>query len=135
MMKIYCNRRACPTTREWIVTRFGCLVVRRNVSNVEDFSEALDDAEKFNEDIQFWHVSHVGNLAYMFASARKFNQELSSWNAFNVTTMRGMFYEVTAWSQNLSAKGISTVVLMFKGATAFHHDVVWWGIHWKLCSA
>jgi len=48
-------------------------------------------ATSFDQPIDSWDVSQVGNMEQMFRNALKFNHSVDTWNVSQVTTMEFMF--------------------------------------------
>jgi surface protein len=85
----------------------------------------------FNEDIGYWDVSKVKNMAHMFRDASVFNKPLNDWDVGEVTDMRNMFYGARSFNQPLDewdTSSVTTMYQMFKSAIVFNQPLDGWDV-------
>ena len=59
-----------------------------------------------------WDMSNVNSFYYAFNEADTFNQPIGNWNTSNVTDFERMFYRATGFNQDIGAWDTSSVVDM-----------------------
>eukprot|EP00546_Thalassionema_frauenfeldii_P007092 CAMPEP_0178925740 /NCGR_PEP_ID=MMETSP0786-20121207/18100_1 /TAXON_ID=186022 /ORGANISM="Thalassionema frauenfeldii, Strain CCMP 1798" /LENGTH=188 /DNA_ID=CAMNT_0020600695 /DNA_START=76 /DNA_END=639 /DNA_ORIENTATION=- len=106
----YCADKA--KFADGIASTYGWPIGNWNVSQITDFSRALQNESNFNEDIRTWNISNATTLRRMFYCARSFNQDLSRWNTSNVADMAGMFKGAKSFNGNIAAWDVRNVKAM-----------------------
>ena len=102
-----------------------------DVSNVGNKNEMFKYASSFNQPIGSWNVGNVTTMFSMFRNANAFNQPIGSWNVGNVTSMYEMFREATSFNQPIGSWNVSNVInmtTMFSNAFAFNQPIGSWNV-------
>jgi len=60
-----------------------------------------------------WDVSNVNNFEYAFNEADTFNQPIGNWNTSNATDFERMFFRATGFNQDIGAWDTSNVINMY----------------------
>lgn len=111
---------------------YGCTNLTVPASDAPDLSSVISlkqmfqGASSFNESIDHWNVSTIGEFYGMFWDATSFNQSLNSWNMSNAYDISSMFQGATSFNQPLDnwiISGITDVKVMFKNASNFNQSV------------
>jgi surface protein len=103
-----------------------------DVSNVVDMGGMFLNAS-FNQYIGDWNTSSVTGMGWMFAGS-DFNQPIGSWDVHSVQDMQSMFILNKVFNQDIgnwdtsSVSGVTSMKLMFAGATAFNQDLGSWNM-------
>ena len=69
-----------------------CLPTRKHsISRNEIMNSMFNYAEAFNQPLDKWDVSNVGDMYRMFFNAESFNQQLDKWQVTDRTVTSDMF--------------------------------------------
>ena len=104
-------------------------IIPWDVSEVEKFTGAFQNAVSFNQDLSAWDTSNAQDFRSTFSGATLFNSDLSLWNTENVTNMADMFSYTQNFNQDLGEWNVSNVTNMtrtFKQASVFYYDISGW---------
>jgi surface protein len=102
-----------------------------DVSNVGNLLRVFSGATDFNQPLDAWDVSNVNDMRSAFAGATSFNQPLNSWDVSNVTTFGNLFQNASSFNQpldNWDVSGVSGIGSMFQGATSFNQPLDAWDV-------
>jgi len=104
-------------------------------------NDALDVAERFNEEIGAWDTSNVVNMGGMLRGAKAFDKKISDWDTSKVTNMERMFAQAAVFKQDINTKGekdkpssawdvskVTNMNYMFQDAKAFKTDLSKWDV-------
>ncbi|WP_291720738.1 BspA family leucine-rich repeat surface protein, partial [Bernardetia sp.] len=105
-----------------------------DVSGVQTFARAFQDASIFNQPLDNWDVSSGTTFGRMFDGASSFNQDLT-WS-FNTSTlvnlnMQGMFEDATAFNGDVSGwntERFRNLFFMFTNSPNFDQDLSSWNV-------
>lgn len=120
---------------EGIIYTFGASDYRIDTSQITDMSELFYSPHpavaSFNEDISYWDVSRVTNMAMMFRRAESFNQPIGQWDVSRVNNMHGMFQQAHSFNQPIEQWNVSRVENMhgmFHEAHSFNQPIGQWDV-------
>ncbi len=100
-----------------------------DVSNIGNFAVSFRGCNKFNQPLNNWDVSNVTSFEGCFFGCSIFNQDLSNWNMSNTLNLRSMFYRCFVFNQDLSNWNTSSVNrfdFCFYQSLAFNQDISNW---------
>lgn len=100
-------------------------------TTITNLSWMFVGANKFNQDISNWDISHVTDISSMFYYATSFNQDIGNWDVSNVTDMGGLFFGAFAFNHYIGdwdVGNVTNMVGLFTAAESFNQDISDWDV-------
>merc|ERR1711957_1045840 len=92
------------------------------MSNIPSLHYMLAGLYVFDQDLNSWDVSGVGDLSGLFIDCRKFNSNLSNWDVSGNGKLSMIFYRAFSFNSDISSWDTSNTVhwnFVFSGACSF----------------